>query len=385
MRTPIIAAVLATMAVVATGCGNKSADSGSLTKSGLDPRDFISERDGKKTALYTLVNEAGMEVCVTNFGGRIVSVMVPDRNGDFKDVVLGFDSIAAYFPENNKSDFGASIGRYANRIDHGRIVIDGDTIQLPVNNFGHTLHGGPDGWQYKVYDAAQPNDSTVVLTIDSPDGDNNFPGNVKATVTYTLHGDNSLAIDYSATSDAKTVINMTNHSYFNLNGDASKPITDNLLIVNASAFTPVDTTYMTTGEILAVEGTPMDFRNGKIIGDDIRNFDFEQIKNGNGFDHNWVLDTKGDISKSAAVVKSPVTGIVLTTFTDEPGIQVYSGNFLDGSVAGKKGVKYQQHAGICLETQHYPDSPNKPQWPSVLLEPGKTYESHTVYRFTTEK
>jgi len=380
MKTQILLAGMAAVLLGAAGCGN-SEQSG-LTKSGLDPQKFVADRDGKKTALYVLKNANGMEVCVTNFGGRIVSLMVPDRKGEFKDVVLGFDSIGAYFPEVNKSDFGASIGRYANRIDHGRIVIDGDTIQLPVNNFGHTLHGGPEGWQYKVYDATLANDSTLVLTIDSPDGDNNFPGNVKASVTYTLHADNSLGIEYSATTDKKTVINMTNHSYFNLNGDPDKPVTDNLLTLNSSSFTPVDTTYMTTGEILSVDGTPMDFRQPKALGIDIKNFDFEQIKNGNGFDHNWVLDSNGDMSVPAAVLESPATGIVLTTYTDEPGIQVYSGNFLDGTATGKNGKTYNQHAAICLETQHYPDSPNKSEWPSVILEPGKTYSSHTLYKFS---
>ena len=326
-----------------------------------------------------------MEVCVTNFGGRIVSVMVPDRNGDFKDVVLGFDSVQAYFPENNLSDFGASIGRYANRINQGRIVIDGDTIQLPQNNFGHCLHGGPAGWQYKVYAAEQPNDSTVVLTMDSPDGDSNFPGNVKAQVTYTLKADNAIDIAYKATTDKPTIINMTNHSYFNLNGDPTQPITDNVLSINAKRYTPVDSTYMTTGEILEVKDTPMDFTVAKVVGDDIDKFDFVQLKNGNGYDHNWVLDTDRDDSQVAATLYSPATGIQLEVLTDEPGIQVYSGNFLDGTVTGKHGIAYQQRTGICLETQKYPDTPNKPEWPSALLKPGETYTSHCVFRFSTVK
>ena len=199
--------MLAGAAIALSAC--KTNETAQTTLSGLDPQNFVAEYEGKPTALYTLKNANGMEVCVTNFGGRIVSVMVPDRNGDFKDVVLGFDSVQAYFPENNLSDFGASIGRYANRINQGRIVIDGDTIQLPQNNFGHCLHGGPAGWQYKVYAAEQPNDSTVVLTMDSPDGDSNFPGNVKAQVTYTLKADNAIDIAYKATTDKPTIINMT--------------------------------------------------------------------------------------------------------------------------------------------------------------------------------
>lgn len=355
-----------------------------LTKSGLNPENFAREYDGKKTALYTLSNANGMEVCVTNFGGRIVSIMAPDRDGNLRDVVLGLDSVAAYFPENNKTDFGASIGRYANRINQGRIVLDGDTIQLPQNNFGHCLHGGPTGWQYKVYDASQPNDSTVVLTLQSPDGDNNFPGNVTATVTYTLTADNAIDIDYKAETDKKTVVNMTNHSYFNLSGNPDNQITDDILYINAADFTPVDSTYMTTGEILPVKDTPMDFTAPKAVGQDIA-VDFEQLKNGNGYDHNWVLSTGGDINVPAATLVSPESGIKLTVYTDEPGIQVYSGNFLDGTITGKQGKIYNQRTGICLETQHYPDSPNKPEWPSVVLEPGQTYTSHCVFKFDVEK
>lgn len=354
------------------------------TKSGLDPEKFVAEYQGKKTGLFTLKNANGMEVCVTNFGGRIVSIMVPDRNGEFKDVVLGFDSVQAYFPENNLTDFGASIGRYANRINQGKLVIDGDTIQLPQNNFGHCLHGGPSGWQYKVYDAKQTNDSTLVLTIDSPDGDNNFPGNVKAEVTYTLLADNAIDIKYSATTDKTTVINMTNHSYFNLNGNPAEPITNNVLQVNAKRYTPVDSTYMTTGEILDVAETPMDFTVAKEVGADIEKVDFEQIKNGNGYDHNWVLDAAGDDRQVAVTLYSPTTGIKLEVQTNEPGIQVYSGNFLDGTLTGKKGIVYNQRCGICLETQKYPDTPNKPEWPSATLKPGETYQSHCIFRFSAE-
>lgn len=383
MSTLKIAAVIAVSALCLGACtqGSKQPE---LTKSGLNPENFAREYNGKKTALYKLVNANGMEVCVTNFGGRIVSIMTPDKTGELRDVVLGFDSVAAYFPENNLSDFGASIGRYANRINQGKIVIDGDTIQLPQNNFGHCLHGGPTGWQYQVYDAQQPNDSTVVLTMHSPDGDNNFPGNVAATVTYTLTGDNAVDIAYSATTDKKTVINMTNHSYFNLSGDPANKITDNILYINANEYTPVDSTYMTTGEIVTVTDTPMDFTTPKAVGQDIE-ADFIQLKNGNGYDHNWVLATKGDISVPAVTLESPISGIKLTVYTDEPGIQVYSGNFLDGTQTGKNGKVYQQCTGICLESQHYPDSPNKPEWPSVILEPGQTYTSHCIFKFDTVK
>ena len=356
----------------------------SQTISGLSREKFVAEINGKATDLYTLTNASGMEVCVTNFGGRIVSVMVPDRNGEMKDVVLGFDNVANYADKvNTPSDFGASIGRYANRINQGLITIDGETIQLPQNNFGHCLHGGPDGWQYQVYDAVQPDESTVVLTMESPDGDANFPGAVTAVVTMKLTDDNAIDIRYEAVTDRKTVINMTNHAYFNLSGDPTRRVDDHLMQINADTFTPVDATFMTTGEILPVEGTPMDFKEPAAIGKDIKNFEFEQVKFGNGFDHNWCLNTAGDDTQVAARVYCPETGICLEVFTDEPGIQFYSGNFLDGSCTGKNGIVYDQSVAFCLETQKYPDTPNKPEWPSAFLEPGQKYTSHCVYRFST--
>lgn len=353
-----------------------------LTQSGLNPKNFQAEVNGKQTQLYTLTNANGMEVCITNFGGRIVSIMVPDKNGEMKDVALGFDSIADYI--NVPSDFGAAIGRYANRINQGKLVLDGDTIQLPQNNYGHCLHGGPTGWQYQVYAGQQVNDSTLQLTMQSPDGDNNFPGNVTAHVTYTLKGDNSIDIKYDATTDKKTVINMTNHSYFNLSGNPQNTITDNILYVNADSITPVDSTFMTTGEMLALEGNSMNFKNAKSINEGI-DMTNEQVKFGMGIDHNYVLNTKGNMEEVAARVVCPSTGITLEVYTDEPGIQVYTGNFLDGTVTGKKGIVYQQRVGLCLESQHYPDSPNKPQWPSVILEPGQTYQSHCIFKFGVEK
>ncbi len=337
----------------------------------------------KETApsIYTLSNEAGMEVKITNYGGRIMSIVLPDKNGVKRDVVLGFDKVEDYYPENNQSDFGAAIGRYANRIKQGQITIDGVTTQLPQNNFGHCLHGGPTGWQYQLYEVVESGPSHLRLLMKSPDGDNNFPGAVEAYVTYTLTPDCAIDITYEATTDKPTVINMTNHSYFNLSGDpAGHSIVDDVLYINASNFTPVDSTFMTTGEIAPVAGTPFDFTQPKRIGDEI-DAPCQQIKNGNGYDHNWCLDTAGDISEVACELYCPETGIDLKVYTDEPGIQVYSGNFLDGTVTGKGGVVYNQRAAICLETQHYPDSPNKPQWPSVVLRPGETYHSHCIFAF----
>lgn len=381
----ILGGVAAT--AVISACSTESGKEARLTESGLNPENFVAEFHGDSTALYTLRNANGMEVCVTNFGGRIVSLSVPDRDARLRDVVLGFDSVQAYFPENNLTDFGASIGRYANRINQGRFTLNDSTYQLPQNNFGHCLHGGTDmgtlGWQYRVYKADQPNDTTLTLTIESADGDNGFPGNVKATVTYTLTADNAVDIAYTAVTDKPTVINMTNHSYFNLSGDPAKPVTDELLWVNAEGYTPVDSTYMTLGTIEQVEGTPFDFRTPKTVGQDIA-ADNEQIRNGNGYDHNFVLESKGDISIPALRIEDLESGIVMEMFTTEPGVQIYSGNFLDGTVTGKKGIVYNQRTGICFESQHYPDSPNKPQWPSTVVNPGDTYTSRCIYRFSVK-
>ena len=353
-----------------------------LTLSGLKQSDFQSEADGKKTDLFILKNDNGMEVCVTNFGGRIVSVMVPDRDGIMRDVVLGFDRIADY--ETIPSDFGATIGRYANRIGQGRITLDGTEYQLPQNNYGHCLHGGPRGFQYRVFDAVQKSDRKVELTYTAKDGEEGFPGNFDCRVTMTLTDDNAIDIRYAAETDKTTVVNMTNHSYFNLDGDPSKDNSEWLLTVNADSYTPVDSTFMTTGEIALVADTPMDFRAPTPIGERIGQ-DFEQLKNGNGIDHNWVLNTRGNIAEACASLESPATGIRLDVYTTEPGIQVYCGNFLDGTVKGKNGVAYGFRAAVCLETQKYPDTPNKPEWPSAVLRPGEKYESRCIYKFSVDK
>ncbi len=377
-------------AALFTACQQSQNDG--VTKSGLNPADFESSINEKPVKLYTLTNEQGMEVCITNFGGRIVSIVVPDKNDQPQDVVLGFDKVSLYADiEGSPSDFGAAIGRYANRINQGHITVGDSVIQLPQNNYGHCLHGGPTGWQYQVYDAEQVGNDQLILTLNSPDGDNNFPGNVTAKVTYTLTPQNEIDIRYEATTDAETVINMTNHSYFNLNGDPSRPATDMVLYINADKFTPTDTTYMPTGELRSVEGTPMDFRTPTELSTRIPQTEYDQIKNaGEGLDHNWCLNTyaegKGDDTQVAASLFSPKTGIKLEVLTDEPGIQVYSGNFLGtSSVAGKNGIVYPKQAAVCLETQHYPDSPNHPEWASPWLKPGETYTSHCVYRFSVER
>ena len=376
MKKLCVWAVAALLMAACTPKAEKATDSGLLQSN------FRTEVDGKKTDLYILRNKNNMEVCITNFGGRIVSVMVPDKDGQMRDVVLGFDSIQDYI--SKPSDFGASIGRYANRINQGKFTLDGVEYQLPRNNYGHCLHGGPQGFQYRVYDAVQLNPQQLQLTYVAKDGEEGFPGNITCKVLMKLTDDNAIDIQYEAETDKPTIVNMTNHSYFNLDGDAGSNA-EHLLTIDADYYTPVDSTFMTTGEIVPVEDTPMDFRTPMPVGERINDFDFVQLKNGNGYDHNWVLNAKGDINRRAASLKSQKTGIVLDVYTNEPGVQVYAGNFLDGSLTGKKGITYNQRASVCLETQKYPDTPNKPEWPSAVLRPGEKYMSQCIFKFSVDK
>ena len=373
------------MMALLTACSGGAAQ---LTESGLDPARYDTVINQKQVKLFVLKNKTA-EVCVTNFGARVVSITVPDKDNKPTDVVLAFDNIHEYADTaHTPSDFGAAIGRYANRINKGQITVDGKKIQLPTNNFGHCLHGGPSGWQYQVYEPVEKNDTCVKFVLHSPDGDNNFPGNVTANVTYTLKSDNTLDMVFEATTDKETVINMTNHSYFNLTGDPSKPGTDMVLYINADNYTPADSTFMTTGEIKPVKDTPMDFTKPHALKETIGMTDFEQIKNARGYDHNWVLNTykdgKGDDTKVAASLYSPSNGIFMEVFTNEPGIQCYTGNFLDGTVVGKHGIAYPKQASVCLETQKFPDSPNKKNWPSPYLKPGEKYFSHVAYKFSVK-
>ena len=381
MKKLCVWAVAALLMAACTPKAEKATDSGLLQSN------FRTEVDGKKTDLYILRNKNNMEVCITNFGGRIVSVMVPDKDGQMRDVVLGFDSIQDYI--SKPSDFGASIGRYANRINQGKFTLDGVEYQLPRNNYGHCLHGGPQGFQYRVYDAVQLNPQELQLTYVAKDGEEGFPGNITCKVLMKLTDDNAIDIQYEAETDKPTIVNMTNHSYFNLDGDAGSNA-EHLLTIDADYYTPVDSTFMTTGEIVPVEDTPMDFRTPMPVGERINDFDFVQLKNGNGYDHNWVLNAKGDINRRAASLKSQKTGIVLDVYTNEPGVQVYAGNFLDGSLTGKKGITYNQRASVCLETQKYPDTPNKPHFPSATLlpgdlRPGEKYMSQCIFKFSVDK
>ena len=366
-------------AAMAALCFSACSNEPALTLSGLDPQAFVGEKDGKATALYTLTNANGMEVCITNFGGRLVSVMVPDKDGKMVDVILGFDNINDYMTK--PSDFGASIGRYANRIGGATFELDGQTISLNKNDGENCLHGGAEGWQYQVYDAEQTDPQTIRLTIVDQDGHMGFPGTVTAVVTYKLTDDNAIDITYEGTTDKPTVLSMTNHAYFNLSGNHGAEGTDQVLYINADKYTPADAALIPTGEMRPVEGTAFDFRTPKTIAQDI-NADEEQLVLGNGYDHNWVLNTAGDITKLALSVYSPATGILLEEYTDQPGVQVYTGNFLTGEVAGKHGVKYPKRASVCIETQLFPDSPNRPEWPTATLRPGETYTHRCIYKFS---
>jgi aldose 1-epimerase len=338
---------------------------------------------GELVDLYTLTNAAGIEIKAITFGGIITSIRVPDRNGKFEDVALGFNQLEPYL--RNPPYLGAIIGRYANRIAQGRFTLDGRTYTLAVNNPPNHLHGGVKAFD-KVVWKAEPFQNAeavgLVFTHVSPDGDEGYPGTLNAKVTYTLNNRNELAFDYEATTDKATPVNLTQHTYFNLSGEGSGDILGHVLTVNASRMTPVDGRLIPTG-IANVEGTPFDFRKPMAIGARIGATD-PQIKAGNGYDHNFVIDRQGSAGSAlvlAARVEDPASGRVVEISTTEPGIQFYTGNFLDGSLTGKSGRPYTRRSGFALETQHYPDSPNHPEFPSTILEPGETYRSRTVYTF----
>ncbi len=372
------------MGLSLTACQPKQAqtEENQTTISGLDHKNFETD----STQLYVLNNGNGMEVCFTNFGGRIVSLVVPDKEGNPTDVALGHDSIADYVKYGAEGcNFGALIGRYGNRIGKGRFSLDGEEYQLILNNNGNTLHGGGEiAFHNRIWEGHKVDDKTLEFTTVSPDGEDGFPGTVNVKVTYTLTDDNGLRIDYEATTDKATVLNLTNHCYFNLSGDASKDCLDEVLTLNADSITAVDENVLTTGEIIPVEGTPFDFRTPTVVGERIDDTTNEQINNGNGYDHNWILNTKGNIDECCGTIYDPNSGIQMDMYTDQPGIQFYAGNFLDGSFVGKKGVKYPRRSALCFETQHYPDSPNQPQFPSTTLRPGEEYKTTTIYKFSTK-
>lgn len=350
------------------------------TLSGLLKSDFVSEVEGKPTALYVLKNKNGAEACITNYGGRLVSVMVPDKNGKMTDVVLGYDNVDQYVKSDG--NYGALIGRYGNRINQAKFTLDETEYTLPANDGMHCLHGGPLGYHTRMWDAKQLNDQALELTYLSKDGEAGFPGNLDIKVTYTLTDDNAVDIKYEATTDKKTVVNLTNHSYFNLSGVPGSDVLDQEIMINADNYTPVDETLIPTG-ISTVAETPLDLRTPVAIGKHI-NEPFDQLQKGRGYDHNWVLNSNGDKNVLAAKAYSPTSGIALEVYTNEPGIQFYTGNFMDGKDTGKHGVLYPHRGAFCLETQHYPDTPNHSDFPTVVLNPGEKYFSECIYKFTAE-
>ncbi|WP_231501295.1 aldose epimerase family protein [Hymenobacter swuensis] len=345
--------------------------------------------DGTEVQLYTLTNAHGLKATITTYGGTLTSLLVPDKDGKMGDVVLGFDDLAGYLAPVYKQEgpyFGALIGRYGNRIAKGKFTLDGKQYSIPTNNAPNTLHGGKEGFDKKLWTAAPGTSAegqTLTLTYQSKDGEEGYPGTLTVKVVYTLTEGDALRLDYTATTDKPTVLNLTNHSYFNLNVASGKGILDHELTLNADRFTPVDNTLIPTGVLQPVQGTPMDFRQPHRIGERIK-----QVPGAapGGYDHNWVLaDTQRRSPEKAATVYEPTTGRVMDVYTDQPGVQFYSSNFLKGNLKGKGAVTYNQYAGLCLETQHFPDSPNRPSFPSTELKPGETFHSTTEYRFNTRK
>jgi aldose 1-epimerase len=349
---------------------------GSLVQAEVSKSAWGKTSDGKPVEVYTL-SDADLTVKITTFGARVVSIEAPDKTGKKADVVLGYDNVGAY--EADKTTyFGSIVGRYGNRIAKGTFTIDGNTYHVPVNNNGNALHGGPAGYSSQVWTGKEiPNG--VEMSLVSPDGDMGFPGTLTVHVRYTVEG-KSLKINYSATTTKPTVLNLTNHSYFNLAGNGRGTILDEEMMIPADRYTPVDATQIPTGELAPVEGTPFDFRKPTAIGARINDKN-EQLTIGGGYDHNWVLNGAEGTLHVAAKAYDPTSGRTLTEMTTEPGVQFYSGNFLDGTKTGKYGVVYQKYAGFCLETQHFPDSPNHPKFPSTLLKPGQTMHSETVFTF----
>jgi aldose 1-epimerase len=386
--------------VAALGAGllavGVAAPAGATTDTGpsttVEP--FGTAPDGTPVERWTLSN-GDMTVRVLTYGGVIQTLEVPDAGGEVENVVLGFDDLAGYVEDNNPGPyFGALIGRYGNRIAGGTFTLDGATYQLPLNNGPNTLHGGPESFDRRVWEATDVTDDEVAalqLELVSPDGDEGFPGTLTTTVTYTLDAQSRLAVHYEATTDAPTVVNLTQHTYWNLAGEGSGSIYDHELQINASGYTPVDETLIPTGQVAPVEGTPFDFREPTAIGERIR-VDDQQLLYGQGYDHNWALDREDDGAREgsdsedaleeAAVLHDPDSGRTLTILTTEPGLQFYSGNFLDGTLVGTGGTIYRQGDGLALETQHFPDSPNQPAFPSTELRPGEVYDSTTVFELS---
>ena len=367
---------IAATALLFTACCNQPESTVRL----FDAQAFTATVEGKPVSLYTLRN-GDLTMQVTNFGARIVSLWTPDRNGVAEDVVLGYESIDRYLDNGSERFLGAALGRYANRIAEGRFTLDGKEYTLPLNDKGRTLHGGVKGFDSVVWDVESSNDTTIVFRYRSADGEEGFPGNLDVEMSYTLTPSNEFRIDYRAETDAPTVVNLSHHSFFNLKGEGNGTILDNELWIKAAATTPVDANLIPTGEIAPVEGTPFDFRTATAIGARI-GVENEQLKNGGGYDHNWVLSRDGEGVELVASLYDPTTGRVMEVLTDQPGLQFYSGNFFDGKSLGKYGRPQSYRESVALETQHFPDSPNHENFPTTRLNPSETYTHTCIYRFS---
>ncbi len=379
MTRPLLAA-LAVGLIFLMACGTtQQKETGAIQQV---KKQSFGNADGQAVDLYTLTNKNGMEATIITYGGIVVTLKTPDRNGKMDDIVLGCDTIDGYLKDT--AHLGALIGRYGNRIGKASFTLDGTLYKLPANDGPNTLHGGPKGFDRVVWQVKDAQPQRLELTYLSKDGEEGFPGNLTATAVYSLTDANELRIDYSATTDKPTVVNLTNHSYFNLAGAGEGTILDHELTLNADRFTPVDKNLIPTGELRSVEGTPFDFRKSTRIGARIDQAD-EQLKFGRGYDHNWVLTSGGGALSQAARLYDPKTGRVMEVLTTEPGVQFYTGNFLDGTIKAKGGKTYPHRSGLCLETQHFPDSPNKPKFPSTTLRPGEKYQTTTVFRFSAVK
>ncbi|WP_184306889.1 aldose epimerase family protein [Aporhodopirellula rubra] len=342
-----------------------------------------AEEAATSTRLHTLKNSNGMEVTVTNYGAIITSMLTADRDGNLADVALGHRTAAEYIAASEKPYFGAVVGRFGNRIAEGTFTLDGETYTLATNNGDNHLHGGNVGFDKVIWDVKSASDQSIHLTYVAKDMEEGYPGNLSVSVTYTLTDENQLVVDYAATTDKATPVNLTQHTYFNLAGEGNGTVLDHEVMLNADRFTPVDSGLIPTGELRSVKDTPFDFTSPKSIGRDIET-ENEQLALGKGYDHNWVLNKGVSATELtlAAVVYDPATGRVLTVSTTEPGVQFYTGNFLTGTLTGKSGKTYSHRGGFCLETQHFPDSPNQPDFPSTILAPGEKYESQTVFAFS---
>tara|TARA_R110002049_G_scaffold308916_1_gene514917 strand:+ start:1234 stop:2352 length:1119 start_codon:yes stop_codon:yes gene_type:complete len=364
-------------------CKNKQKPIAKMTPKLITSTNFDTIIDHKKVTLYTLKNKTGALTQITNYGGTVVSLWVQDKDGNYDDIVLGYNSIADYVT-NPKTYFGALIGRYGNRIAKGKFSINNTEYSLATNNNENHLHGGAKGYDAVVWDAQQINEHTLELKYLSPDMEEGYPGNLSITIQYQLTDANELKVEYWATTDKTTIVNLTHHSYFNLKGEGNGTINDHLVHINASRYTPVDATLIPTGELALVKDTPMDFTTAKALGSDI-NADYEQLNIGSGYDHNYVLEKSTNGISLAAKVTEPTTGRIMELYTTEPGVQLYSGNFLDGAVAGKSDKPYAFRSAFCMETQHFPNSPNTPEFPSVVLQPDEKYHTVTIHKFSTMK